>query len=493
MVNCGIMRIFFALILLFLPCLAAAEKVALVIGNSQYRNVAALPNPTRDADAVSRALMSQGFDVVLTRDLMRSDMLDTLRDFRDRADAADIAMIYYAGHGIEIGGRNYLIPVDARVTDARDARLEMVELDDMLAQLSGAKKMKMVVLDACRDNPFIVKLDTENPGRNIARGLASVTTADADTLIAYAAAAGAVTPDGEEGSNSPFTTAFLTALDEPPADVRIILGKVRDEMRRSVPGSAPFVYSSLGGGEYVINPNSTRIIPAEPAKAVDDSAIIRDFATAELTDTREAWETFVAKYEALPDHPLRILASRRLALSEKAGTKVAALEVPESPRALNDDVVRAEPQAEPDAEPLLPRDEAMRGIQRELQARNCYLGRIDGIYGGQTRRGLAELSRQSGRSLTIDGRSSAEEMNRLLETLGQLSGAACPQVARVAPTPTAPRKPVQPAAPKRAPAPATAEPTIAEQPTGTVFKNPPNYCPQYGTTATCRDGSPRKN
>ena len=490
MVNCGIMRTFLTLILLLIPCLSAADKVALVIGNSDYRNVAALPNPTRDADAVSRALMAQGFDVVLARDLRRSDMLDTLRDFRDRADAADIAMIYYAGHGIEIGGRNYLIPIDARVTDARDARLEMVELDDMLAQLSGAKKMKMVVLDACRDNPFIVRLDNENPGRNIARGLASVTSADADTLIAYAAAAGAVTPDGEEGSNSPFTTAFLTALDDPPADVRIILGKVRDEMRRSVPGSAPFVYSSLGGGEYVINPNSTRNVPAEPAQAVDDSAIIRDFATAELTDTREAWDAFLARYEALPDHPLRILANRRLALADKAtGSQVATLEAPESPRTLTEEAVRAEPEEAPDAEPLLPRDEAMRGIQRELQTRNCYPGQVDGIYGGQTRRGLAELSRQSGRSLTIDGRSSVAEMNRLLETLSKLSGAACPRVARVAPTPAAPRKPVQPTAPRAAPAPAPAEPTVTDQPTGTVFRNPPNYCPQYGS----RDGSPRKN
>ena len=488
------MRQLLFLLFFLVPGLAAAEKVALVIGNSQYRNVATLPNPTRDADAVARALVAQGFNVVLAKDLRRSDMFDTLRNFRDRADAAEIAMIYYAGHGIEIGGRNYLIPVDARVTDARDARLEMVELDDMLAQLSGAKQMKMVVLDACRDNPFIVRLDAENPGRNIARGLASVTSADADTLIAYAAAAGAVTPDGEEGGNSPFTPAFLTALDEPPADVRIILGKVRDEMRRSVPGSAPFVYSSLGGGEYVINPNSARPAPAQPARAVDDSAIIRDFATAELTDTREAWAGFLAKYQDLTDHPLHTLAYRRLALSEKAeAPRVAALESATSPRALADEPVRAEPPAAPEAPPLLSRDAAMRGIQRALQARNCYGGRIDGIYGGQTRRGLAELSRQSGQSLTIDGRSSAEEMNRLLTTLGGISGATCPQVARAAPRPAAPRATVQPTRPKPAAPPAPAQPSVQDTSTGTVFKNPPNYCPQFGSTPDCIDGSPRRN
>ena len=134
------MRQLLFLLFFLVPGLAAAEKVALVIGNSQYRNVATLPNPTRDADAVARALVAQGFNVVLAKDLRRSDMFDTLRNFRDRADAAEIAMIYYAGHGIEIGGRNYLIPVDARVTDARDARLEMVELDDMLANFPPQQK-----------------------------------------------------------------------------------------------------------------------------------------------------------------------------------------------------------------------------------------------------------------------------------------------------------------------------------------------------------------
>ena len=208
-----------------------ATNAALVIGNSAYQSVSELPNPRRDSAAIADALTRQGFDVVRMDDLNRNDMYDALRAFRDKADEADIALIYYAGHGIEIEGRNYLVPVDAELVDERDAPVEMIHVDALLRQMSGARSMKMLVLDACRNNPFVARMQREDAGRNVGSGLANIEYAEADTLIAYAAAAGEITPDGVAGGNSPFTRAFLNAIDGPPQDVRRAARGSSDERR----------------------------------------------------------------------------------------------------------------------------------------------------------------------------------------------------------------------------------------------------------------------
>ena len=323
---------------------AMANRVALIIGNSDYRTVASLPNPVNDSDAVTEALRAQGFEVLQSNDLTREGLYDALRGFRDKADTSEIALVYYAGHGIEIGGVNYLVPVDADLKDDRDASVEMVTIQTVLAQISGASRLKMVVLDACRDNPFVTKMKREGAGRNVGRGLAIVDEAGSDTLIAYAAAAGEVTPDGRAGGNSPFTSAFLTALSSPPADVRQLLGIVRDELRVRVPGSAPFVYSSLGGGQYVINPNSK---PKDPPKAASKpkpkatqkpvasasaQSITRDFAAADRAGTIETWDAFLQAYSGDTGHPLYTLALEKLVRLQRVA--VASAMAPVQPPAL---------------------------------------------------------------------------------------------------------------------------------------------------------------
>ena len=299
---------------LVLPTALFAERVALVIGNSKYRHVAALDNPYNDAEAIGRALVQQGFDVTVVHDLSRADMYNAVIDFRYKADEADIAMLYYAGHAMEISGQNYLVPVDSRVRDARDARVEMIQVDDLLPQLSGARKMKMVVLDACRDNPFVAQVKREGQGRNVGRGLAMVESADANTLIAYAAAAGEVTPDGDPGANSPFTTAFLNALEQPPTDVRLLLGAVRDELQQSVPGAAPFVYSSLGRETIVINPHSAGgdpVVEKHTQLSLHQQEFVLDFASAEIAGSPDAWGAFLEKYAAHKEQTLYVLALRK--------------------------------------------------------------------------------------------------------------------------------------------------------------------------------------
>ncbi|MCB1362912.1 MAG: caspase family protein [Rhodobacteraceae bacterium] len=368
-----------AFLLLIVPLPALAKNVALVIGNSAYRNVEPLANPANDAIAVSNALTAQGFQVVMANNLTRSEMYNTLIGFRSLADAADIAVVYYAGHGIEIAGQNFLIPVDASARDARDAHVEMVQVADLLPQISGARRLKMVVLDACRNNPFVAQMKSAGQDRGVGRGLAIVESAEADTLIAYAAAAGAVTPDGAEGGNSPFTSAFLRALDGPPTDIRLLLGSVRDEMRQTVPGAAPFVYSSLGKDRVVINPNSAGSDgedgagdaggAAAVAGKFDPNAMIVDFATAEIADSPDLWLAFLEKYKDHADQTLYVLARRKQAQIENrerlaalqpvappvtpdsvAGTAKAA-PPPQSPPDAPEPVAKAEPGAAPEPAP----------------------------------------------------------------------------------------------------------------------------------------------
>ncbi len=241
----------------------AAERVALVIGNSQYNYVTPLENPQHDARDVATALRSQGFEVTELVDLTRDGMADALREFRAQADAADIALVYYAGHGIEVQGTNYLIPVDARIIDERDVPDMTVDLQTVLRQISGARKLKMIVLDACRNNPFIAQMRSLGTLRSAGQGLAGVSGGGDNTLIAYAAAAGAVTPDGVPGQNSPYTSAFLEALSGPPRDVSLLLRSVRDGLQRRIgPGAQPFVYSSLGADELILNPFGTMLATA---------------------------------------------------------------------------------------------------------------------------------------------------------------------------------------------------------------------------------------
>jgi len=410
------------------PVCAWASKVALVIGNSEYRYVEPLTNPVNDAVAVSDALLRQGFEVIKAINLERGQMYNVLRDFRNKADVSDLAMVYYAGHGIEIGGQNYLIPVDARSVDERDAKIEMVAMDAVLAQLSGARKLKMVVLDACRNNPFVAKMQRENQGRNIGRGLALVESAEPDTLIAYAAATGEITPDGVSGDNSPFTAAFLNAISGPTADVRIILGAARDELRLTVPGASPFVYSSLGREQIIINPNGSK--PKPELKVLDEDSLLRDFATAEFSGSIAAWDEFLEKYSDFSSHTLYIVAlrSRRHMTSASVVTNRSS----EASIASNSDAIETTtvPQSEATEDVVSSQNGSFKSIQSFLKDRNCYRGAIDGIWGRRSNEGLRRFAAESGTQVTISRNSSTDQVNRTIMTIGQYSEIICaPQMA----------------------------------------------------------------
>src|SRR6202795_1939535 len=252
----------------------ADRRVALVIGNRTYRNAPELPNTINDANAVAALFRSVGFEVVNSRtDLGVLDFKRAIRDFLITAENADVAVVYYAGHGIEINGTNYLIPVDAKLARDYDVEDEAVALDRIIWALQSVRRLRLILLDACRDNPFVVRLQRSVGVRAAAKGgLGKIDDVSADTLVAYAAKAGSVSYDGD-GANSPFATALLKHVAEPGLDIRIALGRVRDQVLKETGGrQEPFIYGSLGGSiiPLVPLPPPKRIepAPAPPAGAV---------------------------------------------------------------------------------------------------------------------------------------------------------------------------------------------------------------------------------
>jgi len=251
----------------------AEKRVALVMGNSAYQNVVRLANPANDSEAMSAVLKKAGFDVVeLKRDLNVSEMRRALRDFSDNVRDADVAIVYFAGHGIEINGSNYLIPVDAVLERDIDAFDEAIPLDRILTVIEPAKQLRLVILDACRDNPFNKNMKRMIGSRAIGRGLAKVEPESPNTLIAFAAKAGSTASDGDS-TNSPFTAALVKFLPRPGLDLRKAFGYARDDVLKATNNKQePFIYGSLGGDDVALVPAADKAT-AEAAKPLDDATL----------------------------------------------------------------------------------------------------------------------------------------------------------------------------------------------------------------------------
>jgi hypothetical protein len=271
----------------------ADKRVALIVGNSSYQAVPQLPNPSRDASSVAKMFKDAGFDSVeIQLNVGNLEFKRAIRKFEVAADHADIAVIYYAGHGLEIDGINYLIPVDARLASDRDADDEAIPLERLVSSADGAKRLRLIILDACRDNPFVATMRRERKtaSRSTTRGLGRVEPTSTDTLIAYAARAGSTADDGD-GQHSPFTTAMLKNLTVPGLDVRLAFGRVRDEvMKITASRQEPFVYGSLGGGNVSLVP--APVVPQE-APVSDVKA---DYELVQKIGTKRAWEVFLGTH-----------------------------------------------------------------------------------------------------------------------------------------------------------------------------------------------------
>ena len=311
-----------ALLLLCQPAWAG-KRVALVLGNAAYQNVARLPNPVSDSAMMAATLTKAGFDVVDSRhDLTAIETRRALREFADIAHDAEIAVVYYAGHGIEVDGSNYLIPVDAKLERDTDVYDEAFSLDRVLLAIEPAKQLRLVILDACRDNPFAKAMKRTVASRAIGRGLAQIEPSSPNMLIAYSAKAGSVALDGDS-KNSPFTLALAKHLTVPGLDVRRAFGFVRDEvMKTTANRQEPFVYGSLGGDDVPLVPAPKVAAPPAPAPSAQ-SEMRRDYELAQQIGNKAALSAFLAQY---PDGFYANLAQIQLA-------QLAAEEARGAPRA----------------------------------------------------------------------------------------------------------------------------------------------------------------
>jgi uncharacterized caspase-like protein len=312
----------------------AEKRVALVMGNSAYQNVNRLANPANDASAISETFRSVGFDVVeLKRDLNVSEMRHALRDFSDTVRDADIAIVYYAGHGIEIDGTNYVIPVDAVLERDIDAFDEAIPLDRILTVIEPAKQLRLIILDACRDNPFNKTMKRTIGMRAIGRGLAKVEPTGPNTLIAFAAKAGSTASDGD-GKNSPFTTALIKYLPRPGLDLRKAFGFARDEVLKATNNKQePFIYGSLGGDDVALVPAAIAQ-PAAASSADPNSAARHDYELALQISTKPVWDSFISNY------PSGFYTDLAKAQRDRLSAEIAGIAAAEKARAALDEQKR---------------------------------------------------------------------------------------------------------------------------------------------------------
>lgn len=307
---------------LTLPAEAAERRVALVIGNGAYTNSPALANPANDAELLIASLRRIGFDVVGATDASRRVLLDAVGEFGRKAQNADIALFFYAGHGLEVGGRNWILPVDASVEASSDLPVAAIKVDDVLEvmELSGAR-VRLVFLDACRNNPLPRSLS-----RAVGRGLARIDVSAAGTMIAFAAAPGTVALDGA-GANSPFSESLARHIVEPGVEVRQMMARVREDVVNATgEKQVPWVNEAVVGEYYLAGkpgaaPESA---PSTPAPAMggrsDDVALELAFwDSVKDSGDRGLLELYIQKY---PQGSFKVLAE----------AKVAMLDRPETPR-----------------------------------------------------------------------------------------------------------------------------------------------------------------
>ncbi len=394
--------IFLTLCLLWLPVAAAAEKrFGLVIGNDLYSDVPVLNKAGADAQAISAALGAQGFDIVTVLNASRREMNRSISTFTEKLQPGDTAFVFFAGHGVEIDGENYLLPTDiiAPASGERDfIKAESIALSGLLDRVraTGAR-MTIAIVDACRNNPFQTAA-----GRSIGgtRGLGRI-TAPQGTFVIFSAGAGQLaldelTPD-DPARNSVFTRALVPRLAQPGLELRAMVADLRVEVRdmaRTVNHRQfPAYYDELLGDFYFARagtaapetapPPEAVAAPDAPTRTVTD-AMRADFDLARAIGTPEALRAFLDRYANRSDEfPYRMAV--QLLDRKRPAPAPAAQPVP-----------RTEPEAPPAAAPVPDRRAIIRDTQAALNAAGCSAGAADGVVGPRTRRAFQRFITDTG-------------------------------------------------------------------------------------------------
>ena len=384
---------------------AGSNRVALVIGNSAYEHAPPLKNPKNDAVAISKALKQVGFDVIMSLDKKYRDMPSVLSEFSQKLQTADIALLYYSGHGLQIHGRNYLVPTDASINSEIDVQFQTVRLDRILNIMEAGPKTKLVFLDACRDNPLARNLARSLKTRSsiIGRGLAQQ-SAEAGMLIAYATAPGTVARDGAS-DKSPFTSAVLTHIRTPNLDITRVLRRVRlDVMKETQNQQVPWTNSSLTYG-FVFNqkkPEDQQAInvqKSQPAHTTGVSAEQYAWGATSKVGTCSAYQHFANSYKSSfyaglanswIDKNCPDTANQKPVLTTKL--------VEKDPTSLSR--TTTSPPA-PDPKTLA------RSLQTELKRVGCLTGIADGVWGSGSKRAVLQYNKYASYKISVEQPSQA--------------------------------------------------------------------------------------
>ncbi|WP_298876548.1 caspase family protein [uncultured Bradyrhizobium sp.] len=364
----------------------ADRRVAFVVGNGAYKNVAQLPNPPIDAKAMASTLRNVGFEVIEGSNLTRDQMTEKLLDFGRKAQGSDIAVFYYAGHGIAVGGTNYLLPVDADIKSEMDVKLgAAINIDLTLDQTMGDAKVKLVFLDACRDNPFAAKIKSNSATRsvNVGSGLAEMKSGEG-TLIAFATGPGQTALDGQEGNNSPFTRALIDNITKPGIEIQQAMTSVRAQVNEEThKGQLPWGHTNLIGAVYLNQGPTTQVANAAPT-ATAAPATATSGSEAEVEFWRSVKESnkpeeLNAYLSAYPNGQFKPLAMARLAAIQNGpSTTTRNLNAGVDPATFTDDATQL-------TEDQIGLD---KGQRRDVQRRLTGLGfdtKVSGVFNDDTR------------------------------------------------------------------------------------------------------------
>lgn len=384
------------------------RRVALVIGNSAYTAVPPLANPQRDAKGVSAALKRLGFEVVEGYDLKMEEMTGVVREFAQKLDGAKAGLVYYAGHGIAVGDDNYLIPVDASLRSEADLDFRAVNVQLVLRQMQRDERVNIVILDACRDNPFATQLAAKS--RAVTRGLTAIETQSASgILIAFATDPRATALDGEKDGNSPFTSALLKHIETPEVSITTVMDRVRaDVWEATGKKQKPWTNSSIIG-EFRLNPAlklaavdptvlATKTIdaavpaPAMPAAPTFDRAQI-DIKTWEVAERGNSAADYRSYLEAFPTGQFAGFARNRLASLDAAKPAANAVEVPPgvTDEALKKEIGTAQTET---AMKLQAKDR--RELQSRLRVAGFQSGKAATTFGPSQRKAIQEWQKSRG-------------------------------------------------------------------------------------------------
>jgi len=380
------------------PQARAEKRVALVIGNSGYKGAVELKNPRNDATDLAAALKLLGFEVIAGNDLDKRAMERTIREFGQKLVGADVALFFFAGHGLQVAGQNYLVPIDAQLASEGDVDFEGLPLALVLKQMEREAKTSIVLLDACRDNPLARNLARSmgTRGGQIGQGLAEV-KAGVGALIGFSTQPGNVALDGE-GRNSPYAGALVKHVAEAGKDVSAILVAVRNDVLQATGGrQVPWEHTSLTGQVYLQPESAPQAAPAPLASGAPDYDKEMEIALWNAVKDSKSPAVLQAYLDRFPTGTFAGLARVLIEQVKQANTKAGQ----DAPGAAEGSRVAAMPMPhphQPETSPLA----LARALQAELRRVGCDPGSISGDWDAYSVSAMRQFARLSGADVPTD-------------------------------------------------------------------------------------------